>query len=78
LLPVGSNVVLDVIQKGTAKQVTACLAEAVPEKLEVPTKMIAPLRLIRCNPKTGRHEHRALIGMDTDRSILSGDENGHR
>jgi Do/DeqQ family serine protease len=39
LLPVGTEVQLDVIHKGAVKHVTARLAKAVPEKLEVPAEV---------------------------------------
>ena len=39
LLPIGTELQLDVIHKGTVKHLTARLAEAVPEKLEVPAEV---------------------------------------
>jgi len=41
LLPVGSQVRLDIIRKGRSKQLSARLAAAVPEKLTVPAKVPA-------------------------------------
>lgn len=41
LLPVGTEVQLDIIHKGKSEHVTARLAEAVPEKLEVPATIPA-------------------------------------
>jgi len=55
LLPVGSEVQLDIRRKGKALQVTATLAEARPERVEVPTSIpgLAGVTLGSIDPRSG-------------------------